>query len=44
MKRRIETQLAELIDTIPAVALIGPRVGKTTLALEIAETRPHRLS
>lgn len=41
IKRRIETQLAELIDTIPAVALIGPRqVGKTTLALEIAETRP----
>ena len=23
IKRRIETQLAELIDTIPAVALIG---------------------
>ncbi|MER9791684.1 ATP-binding protein [Mesorhizobium sp. M0213] len=41
IKRRIETQLAELIDTIPALALIGPRqVGKTTLALEIAETRP----
>lgn len=40
MKRGIETQLAELIDTIPAVALIGPRIGKTTLALEIAETRP----
>lgn len=33
----IEARLAE----IPAVALLGPRqVGKTTLALEMAETRP----
>lgn len=41
IKRRIEAQLTDLIDNNPAVALIGPRqVGKTTLALEIAETRP----
>lgn len=33
----VEARLAEA----PAVALLGPRqVGKTTLALEIAETRP----
>lgn len=39
--RRITTELSELLDTTPAVALIGPRqVGKTTLALDIAEQRP----
>lgn len=39
--RRIESRLVELLDTSPAVALLGPRqVGKTTLALTIAETRP----
>jgi hypothetical protein len=39
--RRITTELIELIDSMPAVALIGPRqVGKTTLALEVAATRP----
>ncbi len=41
IRRRKETQLKELIDTTPAVALLGPRqVGKTTLALEIASKRP----
>ncbi len=30
--------LKDLLDTFPAVALLGPRqVGKTTLALEIAK-------
>lgn len=39
--RRIFTELAERLAETPAVALIGPRqVGKTTLALEIAEARP----
>ncbi|MBY5827391.1 ATP-binding protein [Rhizobium leguminosarum] len=41
IERRIATELTELIDTAPAVALIGPRqVGKTTLALDIADHRP----
>ncbi|AYD04199.1 ATP-binding protein [Neorhizobium sp. NCHU2750] len=41
IKRRIRSQLAELLDTSSAVALLGPRqVGKTTMALEIAESRP----
>jgi predicted AAA+ superfamily ATPase len=39
--RRIIPRLEELLDTTPAVALLGPRqVGKTTLALEIGERRP----
>jgi uncharacterized protein len=39
--RRITGELNALLDSRPAVALIGPRqVGKTTLALEIAEQRP----
>ncbi|MEK1886396.1 MAG: ATP-binding protein [Phyllobacterium sp.] len=39
--RRIERELKDLIDSRPAVALIGPRqVGKTTLALDISQTRP----
>lgn len=39
--RRIASRLVELLDTNPAVALLGPRqVGKTTLALEVADTRP----
>ncbi|TKB64890.1 MAG: ATP-binding protein, partial [Mesorhizobium sp.] len=41
IKRRISTELTEMLDSMPAVALLGPRqVGKTTLALEIAERRP----
>ncbi len=39
--RFIETQLLQALDRQAAVALIGPRqVGKTTLALKIAESRP----
>lgn len=41
IKRRIQSDLQDLLGSSPAVALIGPRqVGKTTLALEISETRP----
>ncbi|RWG10918.1 MAG: ATP-binding protein [Mesorhizobium sp.] len=41
IERRIASELTELLDSMPAVALLGPRqVGKTTLALEIAERRP----
>jgi hypothetical protein len=37
--RRLHKQLHDLLADYPAVALIGPRqVGKTTLALEVAET------
>jgi uncharacterized protein len=40
-RRRIAPQVTSLLNRTPAVALIGPRqVGKTTLALEIAEERP----
>ncbi len=36
--RRAQVQISELLTRFPAVALLGPRqVGKTTLALEIAE-------
>src|SRR3990167_6199160 len=39
--RRLRTFLVESIAATPAVALLGPRqVGKTTLALEVAGTRP----
>ena len=39
--RNIYTHLLDAIDAAPAVALLGPRqVGKTTLALEVAKTRP----
>ena len=41
IERRIHTQLVEMIGNYPAVALLGPRqVGKTTLALNVAATRP----
>ena len=37
----MKTQLVELISQYPAVALLGPRqVGKTTLAIDVAATRP----
>ena len=36
--RHAQSQVGELLTLFPAVALLGPRqVGKTTLALEIAE-------
>ncbi len=39
--RRIGTELVEVLRHSPAVALLGPRqVGKTTLALAVAEDRP----
>jgi uncharacterized protein len=41
IERRIAPEVASLLENAPAVALIGPRqVGKTTLALEVAENRP----
>ncbi len=41
IRRRKTLELIELIDSNPAVALLGPRqVGKTTLAFEIGEQRP----
>src|SRR3954447_17058435 len=40
ISRRLTSQAAALLDQSPAVVLTGPRqVGKTTLALEIAEGR-----
>ena len=39
--RRLASRLGYLLDHYPAVVLFGPRqVGKTTLALEIAQQRP----
>jgi predicted AAA+ superfamily ATPase len=39
--RRIYRELLEAVNSNPAVALLGPRqVGKTTLALEVGNTRP----
>ena len=41
LTRRIAARLVYLLEHYPAVALVGPRqVGKTTLALDIAEGRP----
>jgi predicted AAA+ superfamily ATPase len=41
LPRRLSARLEHLLAHSPAVVLLGPRqVGKTTLALEIAETRP----
>jgi predicted AAA+ superfamily ATPase len=41
LPRRITQHLDRLLSHSPAVVLLGPRqVGKTTLALEIAATRP----
>ena len=40
IERRKTSELVELIDSMPAVALLGPRqAGKTTLAQEIGESR-----
>lgn len=39
--RRRYPELTAALTEAPAVALLGPRqVGKTTLALELAESRP----
>jgi predicted AAA+ superfamily ATPase len=41
IKRRLEHKVRDALNRIPSVALMGPRqVGKTTLALNIAETSP----
>ena len=41
LERRVGPEVQSLLKDFAAVALIGPRqAGKTTLALEIAETRP----
>jgi predicted AAA+ superfamily ATPase len=41
IQRRLKSELIDLLASSSAVALLGPRqVGKTTLALEIAEARP----
>jgi predicted AAA+ superfamily ATPase len=41
IQRRIASQVGSLLGRSPAVVLTGPRqVGKTTLALEVAERRP----
>jgi len=41
LARRLSTRLNHLLRHSPAVVLLGPRqAGKTTLALQIAETRP----
>lgn len=41
LQRTLKTRLGYLFDHYPAVGLLGPRqVGKTTLALEIAQDRP----
>ncbi len=41
INRRIKQKVEKRLESIPAIALMGPRqVGKTTLALEIAEQRP----
>jgi predicted AAA+ superfamily ATPase len=37
--RLVQPKVAQLLEQFPAVALLGPRqVGKTTLALSLAET------
>ncbi len=41
IERRIADELLTALEESPAVALLGPRqVGKTTLALELAKSRP----
>lgn len=41
IKRHLSTKLDTALNEAPAAALLGPRqAGKTTLALEIAKTRP----
>lgn len=39
IERKKYEEVSELLDTFPAVALLGPRqVGKTTLAMDLART------
>jgi len=39
IQRLVQPKVAQLLEQFPAVALLGPRqVGKTTLALSLAET------
>ena len=41
-KRDLEQEITRSLSQSPAVAVLGPRqIGKTTLALEIAKTRPY---
>lgn len=41
LPRRLLPELTTALAEVPAVALLGPRqVGKTTLALEVAQSRP----
>ena len=41
IKRKLTSDLIKSIEYFPAVAILGPRqVGKTTLALELAQKRP----
>lgn len=41
IERRAAAEVATLLEQLPAVVLVGPRqAGKTTLALELAKTRP----
>jgi predicted AAA+ superfamily ATPase len=41
IRRRLEYKIVEALNRSPSVVLIGPRqVGKTTLALNISETKP----
>jgi predicted AAA+ superfamily ATPase len=41
IQRHLRPRLLEALDSSPAVALLGQRrVGKTTLALKIGDTRP----
>ncbi len=41
IQRRLESHIKEALKRSPSVALMGPRqVGKTTIALNIAETTP----
>jgi len=41
LPRRLSSHLNDLLNHSPAVVVLGPRqVGKTTLALEVAKSRP----
>lgn len=43
--RELEAQVLAALQESPAVALLGPRqVGKTTLALALAQTLAHSLA